>query len=96
MKPIAFWAPAACCGVISMLGLLGSKMDSVWWRPAFFGFLPFCFLLLGSIMYRMHRDISRLRHRVARLEYRRQAGEGREPNRQPASAKEPGSVDVPA
>jgi len=79
MKPISFWVPATVCALISLLALFGSVIrDSNWWRPAFFAFLPMCFFVVGSIMFRLHREISHLRHRVARLEYKRQPGSARE------------------
>jgi hypothetical protein len=57
-----------------MVALCGSVIrKSNWWRPTFYAFLPMCFFLVGSILFRMHREIARLRHRVARLEHKQQA-----------------------
>jgi hypothetical protein len=79
MKPISFWVPATLCAVISMAALFGSVIrDSIYWRPAFYIFLPACFFLVGAIMYRMHRELGRLRHRVGRLEHRQQQDEQRQ------------------
>jgi hypothetical protein len=80
MKAISFWVPATLCAVISMIALFGSVvMDAKLLRPVFYAFLPLCFFLVGTIMYRMHREISRLRHRIGRLEYRREGAPEREP-----------------
>jgi hypothetical protein len=79
MNPISFWVPATLCAVISMAALFGTViLDSKYWRPIFYIFLPMCFFLVGSMMYRMHREISRLRHRVGRLEYKREGTPERE------------------
>ena len=61
-----------------MMALFGSVMPKAnWLKPAFnaafYAVLPMCFFLVGSIMFRMHREIARLRHRVARLEHKQQA-----------------------
>jgi len=74
MKPISFWVPATVCAVISIGALVGSLVPeySKILRPAFYGLLPMCFYFVGSILSRMHREISRLRHRVARLEQSQQ------------------------
>jgi hypothetical protein len=76
MKPISFWVPATVCAVISIGALIGALLGqySNLLRAVFYGFLPVCFFFVGSIMYRMHREISRLRHRVARLEQTQQKG----------------------
>jgi hypothetical protein len=79
MKPISFWVPATVCAVISLAALVGSTgYGSKWCAPAFYAFLPMCFFFVGSIMFRMHREISRLRHRVGRLEHRQEAEARRE------------------
>jgi len=79
MKPISFWVPATVCAVISMAALFGSVIwGSKWSGPAFYIFLPMCFFFVGSIMFRMHREIARLRHRVARLEHQRETEARRE------------------
>ena len=94
MKPISFWVPATLCALISLMALFGSVIhESTWWRPTFYAFLPMCFFFVGSIMFRMHREMARLRHRVGRLEQRRQPGErpgaashGRPDAQRPANA----------
>jgi hypothetical protein len=94
MKAISFWVPTSLCACISMLALYGSVIhDSKLWRPAFYLFLPLCFFLVGSITYRMHRELSRLRHRVGRLEQKLQVEAERESGRltRPGT-REPGSA----
>ena len=75
---ISFWVPATLCAFISIavlvFGLAAHNLH--WWQVAFYAFLPMCFFLVGSIMFRMHLEIARLRHRVARLEHK-QPGEER-------------------
>ena len=73
MKPISFWVPATICAVISLAALFGlAGRGGKWSGPAFYAFLPVCFFFVGSILLRMQREMSRLRHRVARLEQKRE------------------------
>jgi hypothetical protein len=73
---ISFWVPAILCALISVAVLAGlAPQKPHWWQVAFYAFLPMCFFLAGSIMFRMHREIARLRHRLARLERHQQVEE---------------------
>lgn len=80
-----------------MAALFGSVVrESTWWRPAFYAFLPACFFLVGAFMYRMHREMTRLRHRVGRLERRQESGAQREaPQLVEAGVKRMGSAREP-
>lgn len=64
--------PAAFCGFISLLALVGSATvpDSAWWRPAFFAFLPMCFVFVGAATVQTTREVDALRLRVEALEHR--------------------------
>jgi hypothetical protein len=75
MKTIAHWVPAAFCAFISFTALSASirPPDSGWWRPAFFSFLPMCFLFVGFVTFGMHRELRELRKRLADLEQKRLA-----------------------
>lgn len=66
---ISYWVPAAFCGFISFMALLGSVLPyGNWWQPTFFAFLPMCFFFVGSAMYGMSRELRELRQRLAALE----------------------------
>jgi hypothetical protein len=82
MNAISFWLPATICAVISLAALLGTLpvnfKYSKYLPPIFYIFLPMCFFIVGSMLYRMHREISRLRHRIGRLEYKREGAPERE------------------
>ena len=58
------WIPTAFCAFISAIALFGSiwslGSNDVWWRPAFFAFLPMCFFFVGATLSHMHRDICEL------------------------------------
>jgi len=73
MKTITHWIPAAFCAFISFMALFASVVspDSGWWRPAFFAFLPMCFLFVGSATAQMHRELRSLRQRMIELEQKR-------------------------
>jgi hypothetical protein len=68
MKSIYYRLPAFLCGAICCVAFLGTLREHHWWQPIFFAFLPTCFLIAGSQMVHMKREISRLRRRVAKLE----------------------------
>ena len=68
-KNIGHWIPAAFCGFISLIALFASiGSESSWWRPAFFAFLPMCFLFLGAATSQMQREIGELRKQLAELQ----------------------------
>lgn len=54
------WLPAAFCGVISLLALLGLAWGTTATQPAFFAFLPMCFLHSGFLHLSLQRRIERL------------------------------------
>ena len=75
MKSFYFRVPALLCGGICFLAFVGSMHKGPdWHQVVFLAFLPACFLLVGGLMLRMKREISRLRHRIAALEQREQPG----------------------
>ena len=56
------WVPAVFCAFISLIALIASIGDGQgWWRPAFFAFLPMCFLFVGGAMRKMQAEIRQLR-----------------------------------
>jgi hypothetical protein len=66
MRTLIHWLPAVfclmlCCIVLGAQLFLGSDT----WQPAFFCFLPMCFLFVGSATFQMHREIVELRAQVA-------------------------------
>ena len=88
MKSIYYRLPALLCGAICFAAFLGTIREHRWWQPIFFAFLPTCFLIMGSLMVHMKREISRLRRRVARLE-REERGETHAPTPHDALADAP-------
>jgi hypothetical protein len=68
-QTISHWIPAAFCTFISLIALYGSVVsDAGWWRPAFFAFLPMCFIFVGAATSRMNREIRDLRKQLARMQ----------------------------
>ncbi|MEO7934509.1 MAG: hypothetical protein ABIT76_15275 [Chthoniobacterales bacterium] len=70
MKQIIHWIPAAFCAFLSLMPLLASSTipDSGWWRPAFYAFLPMCFVFGGTVSSQLQREIRDLRAQVAELQ----------------------------
>ncbi|HWH68258.1 MAG TPA: hypothetical protein VNT26_02695 [Candidatus Sulfotelmatobacter sp.] len=76
MKSVYFGTPAILCGIASFVALVATVRHSAldkYAQPILYAFLPGCFLLTGAIMMLMHREIRRLRRRVARLEGRKKS-----------------------
>jgi hypothetical protein len=73
MKTITHWIPATFCAFISFIALFASvgSPNSGWWRPAFFAFLPMCFLFVGNATTQMHRELQTLRQQLMELEQKR-------------------------
>jgi len=68
-QTISHWTPAAFCAFLSLIALYGSiASDAGWWRPAFFCFLPMCFLYVGFVTYQMQREIRELRKSIAEMQ----------------------------
>ncbi len=76
MRTTIHWIPTAFCAFISCIALLGAALapDAGWWRPAFFAFLPMCFLYVGNITMQMHRELVALRGRLEKIEDKGAAG----------------------
>jgi hypothetical protein len=70
MKTIAFFAPAAFCAFLSILVLTNMLMrhNASTWMPAFYCFLPMCFVFGGIGMLSQHKELRCLRERLAALE----------------------------
>ena len=77
MKNIAHWIPAIFCAFISLIALAGSvfSTDSGWGRMPFFAFLPMCFFFVGSVTFRMDRELRELRKRLDDLEQQKASEE---------------------
>jgi hypothetical protein len=79
MKPawqtLAHWLPFAFAAYLcySALWRLAAS-DTKTWDPAFYSFLPICFLFVGVITFRMEREIRELRGVVVKLQATRTTG----------------------
>ncbi|HPA17286.1 MAG TPA: hypothetical protein PLU30_06030 [Verrucomicrobiae bacterium] len=72
MKTLAHWLPAAFCAFLSILALsLQIGTDSGAWKPAFYCFLPMCFVFVGMATSAMHREIRELRGQLLELKQTR-------------------------
>jgi hypothetical protein len=73
MKNIIYWKPAVFCAFLSIIALVAQaiSVESIWWRPAFFAFLPMCFYFVGSVSMQMHRELHELRRRIFDLEQKK-------------------------
>jgi hypothetical protein len=78
MKTITHWIPAAFCAFICLDALFFAPAGPVveWWKPVFFSFLPMCFFFVGSVTWRMQKEIQELRKQVSDL----QVKQGRSPD----------------
>jgi hypothetical protein len=66
---IAHWIPAAFCAFLSLLALsmqIGS--DTGAWKPAFYCFLPMCFVFVGGATSQMQKEILELRAQLKELQ----------------------------
>jgi len=62
------WMPAACCALLSSIGMVASIGEvGAWWRIILLGFLPVCFFLVGAPILRMQREIRELRLRLGEV-----------------------------
>jgi len=68
------WAAVAFCTFLSVMALIGTVTEKMWgdlggwWKPAFFGFLPMCFVFLAFTMSSMQHEINELRTRLQTAE----------------------------
>lgn len=67
LQTIGNYMPAAFCAFLSLIALVGIGFDGEWWRPAFFSFLPLCFVFVGSASVQMQREIGELRRQLAEM-----------------------------
>jgi hypothetical protein len=64
------WGAVWFCAFLSVVALIGGVAEHIsgtngfWWKPAFYGFLPMCFVFLAFTMSAMQREISDLRLRL--------------------------------
>jgi hypothetical protein len=74
MKTLAHWMPAAFCAFLSYGALVMQiqlRSDSDAWKPAFYCFLPMCFIFVGVVTRAMHKELKDLRERLAALEQKK-------------------------
>lgn len=66
--------PAAFCAFLSVGALVMQiqlRPDSDAWKPAFYCFLPMCFMFVGFVTFAMHKELKDLRERLAALEQKK-------------------------
>ena len=69
LQSIGHWTPAAFCAFISFTALAVSFIaDGNWWKPAFFSFLPMCFVFVACATWQMQNEIRELRKQVTDLQ----------------------------
>ena len=62
------WLPALFCALLSLLALcLWAVSSTDRWTPAFFAFLPMCFVFSGMATSSMYRQILDLQRELADL-----------------------------
>jgi hypothetical protein len=72
-KALPYFAPFVFCAFLSLIALVGVVgigslgSDSSWWKPAYFGFLPMCFFIVGAHMLQMRNELEELRKKVTDL-----------------------------
>ena len=62
-KRVAVWYPAVFCAFLSSMMMFGDK-DAAW--PAFYAFLPMCFLFVGSVMHQLKKRVDELERQLAK------------------------------
>ncbi|MGE5095388.1 MAG: hypothetical protein ACM3SO_09635 [Betaproteobacteria bacterium] len=67
------WVPFAFAVGLCFIVLSSLAKDMRFWEPAFYSFLPMCFLFAGFGTHRMRRELRELREKVGRLESSAQA-----------------------
>lgn len=65
---ISLWIPAVFAAFLSGMVLYCLPLDAAVWRPAFFSFLPMCFVFVGFAMMNMRKEISELKAKIELLE----------------------------
>ncbi|MBI1347494.1 hypothetical protein GC163_14540 [bacterium] len=70
MKPNSPWIAAIFCAFICVFMMVGQIMESASqnghpFAPAFYSFLPMCFVYVGILMKQMQQEIQDLRKQVA-------------------------------
>jgi hypothetical protein len=69
LQSIGHWTPAAFCAFISFTALSESgSPDAGWWKPAFFSFLPMCFVFVGSATWQMQKELRESRKQLTDLQ----------------------------
>ena len=70
MKQVSYWVPAMFCAFLSLLAigmsLFGPTAEG--WKPVFFCFLPMCFVFVGLMFSKMHKEIHDLREQLSALQ----------------------------
>jgi hypothetical protein len=62
---ILAYIPAAVCAFISLLALPGATTpNATYWQPAFFAFLPLCFVLVATAMLYTQKETKRLKEEL--------------------------------
>ena len=65
---VSLWVPAVFAAFLSGMVLYCLPLDAAVWRPAFFSFLPMCFVFVGFAMMNMRKEISELKAKIELLE----------------------------
>jgi len=68
---ISLWVPAVFAAFLSGMVLYCLPLDAAAWRPAFFSFLPMCFVFVGFAMMNMRKELSELKTKIELLESRK-------------------------
>ena len=69
-KQLSHWTAVKFCVFLSVLALVGTVTEQMWvhvggwWKPAFFAFLPMCFVYLAYTTSNMQDEINELRSRL--------------------------------
>ena len=65
---VSLWVHAVFAAFLSGMVLYCLPLDAAVWRPAFFSFLPMCFVFVGFAMMNMRKEISELKAKIELLE----------------------------
>ena len=73
-ETVITWLPFAYAVGLCYIVLSSLKGDMRFWEPAFYSFLPMCFLFAGFGAHRTRKELRELREKVAKLELAAEEG----------------------
>jgi hypothetical protein len=67
-RKLSPWLPVYFCAFLSSMPVVAMPYGGTWWQPAFYCFLPLCFMYAGFAQIATNREIDELRNRLTAIE----------------------------